>query len=128
MSKRKALIRSLIFFPLIFLIFFQTFFPLVFPFAFNRGMTLLVSFFIALVICSCIWIILIYFSPRTISKILRIALITGVISFILGFVGPILLFPGANQGPLLGIFITGPLGFIAGLVASIGYWVFKKER
>ena len=29
--------------------------------------------------------------------------------------------PGANQGPLLGIFITGPPGFLAGL----GWSIFK---
>ena len=27
--------------------------------------------------------------------------------------------PGANQGPLLGIFITGPLGFLAGLAWGV---------
>ena len=57
-------------------------------------------------------------------EILKIGLITGGIFFVLGYVGPILLFPGANQGPLLGIFITGPLGLIAGVI----YWAFKKER
>jgi len=125
MSKSKALIRSLIFLPLIFFIFFQMFFPLFFPSAFNRRMTLLVSSLIALAICSIIWMVLVYFPGRTISKILRIALISGVISFLLGFVGPILFSPGANQGPLLGIFITGPLGFIAGLVAGI---VFRHSK
>jgi hypothetical protein len=128
MSKAKALIRSLIFLPLIFFIFFQTFFPLFFPFAFNRRMTFVVSFLIAVIVSSGIWMILVYFSARTISKILRIALITGVLSFLLGFIGPMILSPGANQGPLLGMFITGPLGFIAGLVAGIVYWVVKKQR
>ena len=128
MSRRKALIRSLIFLPLIFFIFFQMFFPLFFPSAFNRRMTLLVSFLISLAICSIIWMVLVYFPGRTISKILRIALISGVISFLLGFVGPILFSPGADQGPLLGIFITGPLGFIAGLVAGIVSSAFKKKR
>ncbi|ESY71163.1 hypothetical protein X742_01675 [Mesorhizobium sp. LNHC232B00] len=33
-----------------------------------------------------------------------------------GFVGPIIFTPDANQGPLLGIFITGPLGLVVGLV------------
>ena len=128
MSRRKALIRSVIFLPLIFFIFFQMFFPLFFPSAFNRRMTLLVSFLISLAICSIIWMVLVYFPGRTISKILRIALISGVISFLLGFVGPILFSPGADQGPLLGIFITGPLGFIAGLVAGIVSSAFKKKR
>jgi len=104
------------------------FFPLFFPFAFNRRMTLIVSFLIAFIICSVIWMILVYFPARRVSNILRIALISGVISFLLGFVGPMFLSPGANQGPLLGIFITGPLGFIAGLVTAIIYWAFKKER
>jgi len=30
-----------------------------------------------------------------------------------------LIAPGANQGPLLGIFITGPLGFLAGLAWGV---------
>ena len=40
----------------------------------------------------------------------------GMISFLAGILGPIFLDPGSNQGPLLGIFITGPLGFVLGLV------------
>lgn len=44
------------------------------------------------------------------------ALFVGAITFLLGFVGPIVLTPEANQGPLLGIFITGPAGFFVGLI------------
>ncbi|ESY72623.1 multidrug ABC transporter permease [Mesorhizobium sp. LNHC252B00] len=43
----------------------------------------------------------------------------GVIGFIGGFVGPIVFTPEANQGPLLGIFITGPLGFVLGLIVGL---------
>src|SRR6185369_8453132 len=128
MSNQKALLRVLIFLPIIFYIFFQVFSPLFFPFAFNQPMTLIVSILIALIICFCIWMVLVHFSGRTISKILKIGLITGGISFVLGYVGPILLFPGTNQGPLLGIFITGPLGFIGGLIAGVISWAFKTER
>ena len=53
-------------------------------------------------------------------KTLLFALLGGVmlggIGFAAGFFGPIFLTPESNQGPLLGIFITGPLGFIAGLL------------
>jgi uncharacterized membrane protein YeaQ/YmgE (transglycosylase-associated protein family) len=42
----------------------------------------------------------------------------GGTGFLCGFVGPILLNPGANQGPLLGLFITGPGG--AALGALLG--------
>lgn len=45
---------------------------------------------------------------------MRDALVFGGIAFTLGFFGP-MLFGGGNQGPLLGIFITGPLGFVIGL-------------
>jgi len=50
------------------------------------------------------------------------ALVVGGIAFAAGFFGPILLAPEANQGPLLGIFITGPLGFLLGGVGGGLYW------
>ncbi|HKQ18121.1 MAG TPA: hypothetical protein VJW75_00110 [Candidatus Eisenbacteria bacterium] len=51
--------------------------------------------------------------------------ITGAVGFILGFLGPIVLAPQANQGPLLGIFVTGPLGFFVGLAAG---WLIARFR
>ncbi len=44
------------------------------------------------------------------------AIALGVIAFLIGFVGPILLRPDLPQGPLLGIFCTGPLGALAGAI------------
>ncbi|MDG4883772.1 hypothetical protein [Mesorhizobium sp. WSM4884] len=44
--------------------------------------------------------------------------ILGIVGFVGGFVGPVIFTPEANQGPLLGIFITGPLGFVLGLVVG----------
>ena len=38
------------------------------------------------------------------------------VGFAAGFFGPILLNPDANQGPMLGIFITGPGGAFAGFI------------
>ncbi len=43
----------------------------------------------------------------------------GAVGFACGFFGPIALNPDANQGPLLGIFITGPGGAVAGLAAGV---------
>jgi len=60
-------------------------------------------------------------------SILLGAAVIGGIGFSAGFFGPILFTPGANQGPLLGIFITGPLGFILGGVGGAIYW-FARER
>jgi hypothetical protein len=46
-------------------------------------------------------------------------LLVGGVSFLAGFVGPMLLRPDAPQGPLLGIFFTGPLGAVAGAVVGL---------
>ena len=53
-------------------------------------------------------------------------LVLGGIGFAVGFFGPIILTPGANQGPLLGIFVTGPLGFVLGAVIGWLYALFRK--
>ena len=54
--------------------------------------------------------------------------IVGSIGFVLGFIGPILFKPTANQGPLLGLFITGPLGFVIGAVIGGIYWKVKLRK
>lgn len=46
------------------------------------------------------------------------AALAGGVGFLAGFVGPMLLRPDSPQGPLLGIFFTGPLGAVAG--AALG--------
>jgi hypothetical protein len=53
------------------------------------------------------------------SRAVRPALIVGGIGFAGGFFGPMILAPDANQGPMLGIFITGPLGFLSGLIYGV---------
>lgn len=56
------------------------------------------------------------------------ALITGGIGFVGGFFGPILFAPDANQGPLLGIFITGPLGVLLGAVGGLVHGLVQSRR
>jgi len=46
-------------------------------------------------------------------------LVVGGVAFIAGFVGPLLFMPGANQGPLFGILVTGPLGCVAGTAGGV---------
>ena len=53
------------------------------------------------------------------ARVLLWAFGLGGLGFVLGVFGPMLLAPDANQGPLLGIFITGPLGFFSGLFGAI---------
>jgi hypothetical protein len=43
----------------------------------------------------------------------------GIVGGAAGFFGPIFLNPDANQGPLLGILITGPGGLVAGAVLGL---------
>jgi len=43
-------------------------------------------------------------------------LLLGGAGFLAGFIGPIILNPDANQGPLVGIFLSGPGGAFLGLI------------
>ncbi len=45
--------------------------------------------------------------------------VVGGIAFTAGFIGPIIFTPEANQGPLLGIFFTGPIGTLVGTILGI---------
>jgi hypothetical protein len=65
---------------------------------------------------------------RTLVFALGGAGLLGGIGFVAGFVGPIILAPDANQGPLLGIFITGPIGFVIGGIAGFIYARLSAKR
>lgn len=56
------------------------------------------------------------------------ALVVGGVGFVGGFFGPMIFAPDANQGPLLGLFITGPLGFLAGGVGGLVYGFVRRSR
>ena len=55
------------------------------------------------------------------------AALVGAVGFSGGFLGPMIFAPDANQGPLLGLLITGPLGCavgaVGGLVFSLWRWL-----
>ena len=48
----------------------------------------------------------------------RIGWIVGAVGLAIGFVGPLLVNPDGNLGPLLGILLTGPLGFVLGAIGG----------
>jgi hypothetical protein len=54
--------------------------------------------------------------------------LVGVVCFALGYVGPLLITPKSNLGPLLGILLTGPLGFVAGALGTIVYRKLRVQR
>ncbi len=55
------------------------------------------------------------------------AMTLGWLGFAAGFFGPMIFAPQANQGPLLGIFITGPLGFMAGGLGGLFLWLIRRK-
>ena len=53
------------------------------------------------------------------------ALFIGGTAYVGGFVGPIVLNPESNQGPLFGLCMSGPLGVAAGV--ALGYWAETRQ-
>jgi hypothetical protein len=80
--------------------------------------TLFFLAFVPLVPIVTLWVIARYGPIRTRwwrrEHPIGFALFVGTIAFLGGFVGPLILAPDANQGPLLGIFFTGPIGLLVG--------------
>ncbi len=48
----------------------------------------------------------------------RMGWVVGGLGFVLGFLGPLVIAPKGNLGPLLGILLTGPAGFVVGALAA----------
>jgi hypothetical protein len=75
-----------------------------------------------------LWFAALAHSPSELDKLghtLLIGLVVGALGFVVGFFGSLIFSPGANLGPLLGIFITGPGGFVLG---SVGGFVWTRVR
>jgi hypothetical protein len=56
------------------------------------------------------------------------AVLFGGIGFAAGFFAPMVFTPEANQGPLLGIFTTGPAGILFGASAGLVYGLINSRR
>jgi hypothetical protein len=55
------------------------------------------------------------------------ALGLGTVGFLVGFIGPLLLMPESNIGPILGFIATGPAGFVLGAVGGT-VWGIARVR
>lgn len=93
-----------------------------------RWIASLVSLLCALGVGRYVWVELSTSHHGAISSILMGAVILGGIGFTAGFFGPLIFMPNANQGPLLGIFITGPFGFIGGGILGFLYWAIRGRK
>lgn len=56
---------------------------------------------------------------KSIFDTIKSILIFGFSWFAIGFIGPVIIDPGANLGPLLGITVTGPVGIVLGGIFGI---------
>jgi len=99
-----------------------------FPFSENRWLPSLVSLLCAADAGRYAWKKVGAAPASLLSSIGSGAVLLGAIGFCGGFFGPMIFAPGANQGPLLGIFITGPLGFLIGGVGGLVYWLAKGKK
>jgi len=102
-------------------------FSLVFPHPTSNAFRVAGSTVVALVIAAFVWrrsgSIPEGFATSTILG----GIAVGGVSFVAGFFGPMIFAPQANQGPLLGIFITGPLGAVAGCLGGAVLWLAKRR-
>jgi hypothetical protein len=94
----------------------------------SRVLRVILSVFVALIAGLFVVQKIESFSDELATSIVMGGIIVGSGSFLIGFIGPMLFIPSANLGPLLGIFITGPIGFLVGLVAGGIYWKVKKKE
>ncbi len=60
-------------------------------------------------------------------RVVAFALGIGLVGFLAGYIGPILFPSLANQGQLLGIFITGPVGVVLGVILS-WVWLYRATK
>ncbi len=93
-----------------------------------QAIPIILSLLIAVIVGFIVWKQTGTVSNGLLKYIIMGGIIIGSIGFILGFFGPIIFSPSANQGPLLGIFITGPIGFLVGLVGGGIYWLRKVKK
>jgi hypothetical protein len=77
-------------------------------------MSVVMSFVAAIAVARYVWLHSTAAGAGFVRSTMMGALVTGAVGFSAGFFGPMIFSPSANQGPLLGIFITGPLGLIFG--------------
>src|SRR5262249_44091032 len=67
-------------------------------------------------------------SRRLMASGCRSGVLFGLIGFTFGFLGPLIATPHANQGPLLGIFVTGPAGLMLGAFGGLIRNVVRHRR
>jgi hypothetical protein len=94
----------------------------------NNGAAMVYSLLTSLVVATLLWKILAVFLTLSLLILLQGEWSWDCSVFSLGFFGPLLLSPSSNQGPLLAIFLTGPLGVVGGFFVGGYYWKRRGNR
>lgn len=99
-------------------------------FAFYPAFSLATEKIVALACGACaggmVWFATHADAQRNLTLMFVNAVVGGGIAFALGFFGPMIFAPGANQGPLLG-FVTGPVGFLVGAVVGFVRTMTRRD-
>lgn len=93
----------------------------------NKLIPSIIFLFIGIFIVIFIWKKTKNISDNMAKYILLSGLVIGGIGFLLGFFGGPILYPTSNLSPLLGFFITGPLGLVLGGIGGGIYWRYKVK-
>ncbi len=94
----------------------------------SRQFTFISSLVAAAAAASLSWLLTRSSARGFFTSVLLGAIATGGVFFVAGFFGPMLFAPGSNQGPLLGLLLTGPLGFVLGAIGGAVYWFVRRLR
>jgi hypothetical protein len=82
----------------------------------------------AMVLAGVAWTALAAGFEGVLPTMLTCSTVVGAIGFSGGFFGPMIFTPDANQGPLLGLFITGPLGCAVGALGGLIISLWRRLR
>jgi hypothetical protein len=106
--------------------YFLTAIPVMVLFEF-QGFTFLIPLIAAAAVARYVWVHADDMPKHLAGSILYGAVLFGGVGFTAGFFGPMIFAPAANQGPLLGIFITGPAGVLMGALAGLVYGLVRSR-
>lgn len=98
--------------------FFVTAIPIFVLFG-EHSVTFFIPLIAAVAVALYVWMYAADKTESSVKYILLSAVIFGAVGFAAGFFGPLIFAPQANQGPLLGIFVTGPIGILIGVIFGL---------